>query len=374
MRYRNKRRIILHVSTAQSWRGGEQQIINLFEEQDAKEDLKPILFCKKGSELEERARRLDLACISSPKRGAIDLGFAKQLASSVKNEKVDLIHVHDSHAHTALAIAYYFYGCKTQAILHRRVDFPVSGFLSRYKYNLPSIQKIICVSQKVREVLKPVVKDHSKLEVVYSGIDQQRFLSSKYAKDIREKLDLDKDTYVIANVGALEQQKDYFTFIQAAYRIIKQTDKQITFIGFGEGSQRSRLEKLTRKLAIDDKVIFPGFLPDLSTYFASIDLLLFTSEKEGLGTAVIEAMYTKVPIVATEAGGVTELIDHEKHGLLAPVGDDETLSKHALRLMNNNTLRNMVIKSANQRAQFFSKEGMAKRILEIYEKLLPEPE
>lgn len=372
MNYRKKKKIVLHVSTADSWRGGEQQIINLFKEQLNVEYLKPILLCKEGSKMEERAERLGLQYVSAPKRAAIDLSYAKKLSRIAKQEKVELIHVHDSHAHTALAIAYYLYGCKTQAILHRRVDFKVSGLLSRYKYNLPSIKKIICVSKKVKDVLEPVIKDKSKMEVIYSGINQERYLSKKYVKDIREKLDLDKDTYIIAHVGALEQQKDYFTFIHTAYRVLKQSKKKVKFIGFGEGSQRKELEELTQKLAIDEQVIFPGFLPDLSTYFASIDLLLFTSEMEGLGTALIEAMYTKVPIVATETGGINELIEHEKHGLLAAPKDDEELAKHVLRLMSNNTRQKMFVNSAYQKAQFYTKEGMAKKIKEVYDEFLSE--
>lgn len=101
-----------------------------------------------------------------------------------------------------------------------------------------------------------------------------------------------------------------------------------------------------------------------------MDVLLFTSKEEGLGTTILDAFACKVPVVATAAGGIPEIITNEKTGLLAPVGDAQTLAHYVEKILADRNLREQLIENAWQKVKYFSKENMAKKTLEVYQSLL----
>ena len=101
-------------------------------------------------------------------------------------------------------------------------------------------------------------------------------------------------------------------------------------------------------------------------------MFLMTSETEGLGTSILDAFAAKVPVVATAAGGIPEMIIHKKTGMLAPIKDAENLARNVNELLANANLRAELIAGAYQHLQSFSKEQTALKTLEIYKEILSE--
>jgi len=361
---------ILHVSTAISWRGGEQQIEYLIEGQIQNQCL-PYLFCASQSEMEKHAKDKGFHCFSHPKKSSLDIKFVQALAKRIKSLAPNLIHAHDSHAHTFVVLAFVFYRIKLPIVLHRRVDFPVSNNLfSKFKYNFKHIKKIICVSDLVKNILDESLVDKNKSVTVYSGIDFKRFESDN-SLDLRMKLKVPSDAYLIAHIGALEQQKDYFTFIYSSIEVLKQTkNTQIYFVGFGEGSQRQKLEQIILESGFQDRILLPGFFPHIQGLLSQLNQILFTSEMEGLGTSLIDAMYAHLPIVASRVGGIPELITHKDHGLLCGVRDVNAFVSSTIYLYENESIRNTIALSAQQKAKKFSKQNMVQGVMEVYKEIL----
>jgi glycosyltransferase involved in cell wall biosynthesis len=98
----------------------------------------------------------------------------------------------------------------------------------------------------------------------------------------------------------------------------------------------------------------------------SLDLFLITSKTEGLGTIVLEAFAGKVPVVATAAGGIPELVEHEVTGLLSPVGDDVSLSHAVIRVLRDAGLRETLTAAAARKAESFSFRMTAMKTLDVY--------
>lgn len=360
---------ILHVSTPLSWRGGEQQLLYLAQSL-REEGQEQVILCSRDSEIARRAESIGLTIQTLPKPGGIDLRYAARLAAITKKYGADLIHVHDAKAHTMAVLAAAFWRNTSPIVLSRRVDYPVkASVFSSWKYKHPSIARYVCVSEAVAQVLLPSIRDPQKIRVVYDGISLDKKLPDVgEVYSLRSGLSIPSDHVVIGNIAALTQQKDYFTFLAAAQKILQH--RAATFVIFGEGEQRPLIEKEIERLGLQGRVWLMGFRKDAKHLLPQLDLLLFSSEKEGLGSGLLDAMAAGVPIVATEVGGIPEIITHGVNGLLAPVKDAAALAENAISLLHNVQKREKMVEAARSRVKEFDYRRMGAQTLKIYREIL----
>lgn len=359
-----KRKRVLHIATALSWRGGEQQMAYLVNE--LKEKVQQIVLCSKGSEVERFCKDNGVDFQTHKKNGGFDLGYALQIKKMCKKLEIDLCHIHDAHAHT-FAILAAVLGNKAPLILSRRVDFPIKQkWTSKYKYNHQAIQKILCVSDKIKEITAVGIEDKSKLHTVYSGIDLSKF-SPRNGK-LRKELGIPEDVPLIGNTSALADHKDYYTFLDACKRVLE-VNNQLQFVVMGDGPLRDEIHAYAKKLGLDNKVIFTGYRKDIPDVLADLDVFLITSKTEGLGTSILDAFACRVPVIATAAGGIPELVEHKKTGLLCEVKDSEGIAKAVLQILNEKDLAKKLSVGAFQKVQRFSKKETAKLTLAHYEEV-----
>ncbi len=166
---------IFHLSTPMSWRGGEQQLAYLIEGLE-EQGVEIVLACPKHSALAAYAQERGWQVKLFPKRSAFDPRLLWWLRKALQEEKPDLLHVHDSTAHTMGVLVNRFHASSPPIILHRRNPIPVkSQLFAQYKYNHPTISRIICVSQAVQLAMLPGLQKKDHLRVVYDGIDLTRF-------------------------------------------------------------------------------------------------------------------------------------------------------------------------------------------------------
>lgn len=359
---------VLHVSTPLSWRGGEQQLAYLLEELP-RDEVKQMVICPENSAVESYCKKKSIQHFLFQKGFLSDLFLAKKIAVVCRKQKVDIVHLHDSHAHTAAVLSYLMYGNKASLILSRKVDFPIGGNLfSTYKYNHPAIKKIICVSEKIKEIITPQIRKKLLLSVVYDGIDLARFIF-KNQNILRKEYNVSADELIVANVAAIAPHKDYFTFVDTAEMLLKKNFKAKFFI-IGDGPERKYVEKYISDKNLQSNIILTGFRYDIPKILPEIDVFLFTSKTEGLGSSLLDAFAGRVPVVATAAGGVPEIVINEKTGLLSPVKDPSQLAENILRITADRNLRNLLVENASRFVKDFSKENTAKRTLEIYREVL----
>jgi L-malate glycosyltransferase len=357
---------VIHVSTAMSWRGGEQQIAYLVYELN-KKNISQIIVCVENSAMQRYCIQNNIQHESFYKNGGLDFRFAYSLNKLCEIKHPDIIHLHDAHAHTDAIIAATLFRLKTPFLLHRRVDFEAAkNFLSRYKYNHSQIRKIVCVSDAIKNIMSQSVSKE-KLVTVHSATDCSRFNPTN-DNLLRKEFNILPDTKIIANIAALAPHKDYPTFLRTV-AALKERQLKAKYLIIGEGSERDNIEQLIIEMNLQNDVILTGFRKDIEKIFSEIDLLLFTSETEGLGTTILDAFCCYVPVVATKAGGITEMIEHEKTGMLSNVKDYKSLAENVLRIFSNDDLRKNIIVNASEKTKQFSKEVMTEKILSIYKEV-----
>ena len=359
---------VLHVSTPLSWRGGEQQLAYLLEELPSNE-VNQMVVCPESSAMEEYCKKKSVLYFTFKKGFLSDLFLAKQIAHVCREQKIDLVHLHDSHAHTAAVLSCTVFQNKTPLVLSRKVDFPIGGnIFSSYKYNHPSIRKIICVSEKIKEIVTPEIHNKLLLSVVYDGIDLAKF-TFQNAHVLRKQYNVPEDELIVANVAAIAPHKDYFTFVDTAELLLRKNFKAKYFI-IGDGPERKTIEKYIADKNLQEKIILTGFRNDIPQILPKVDIFLFTSKTEGLGSSILDAFACRVPVVATAAGGVPEIVIHEKTGLLSPVNSPDQLAENVLRIYADSNLRNTLVENAAQFVRNFSKSNTAKKTFEIYKEVL----
>lgn len=357
---------VLHVSTSKTWRGGEQQLAYLMEMAKGK-GLNQVLVAVKNSPISKKARALGIPCFYGKKRSSISLAFALKIKTICEQEHIDMIHTHDAHGHSFAVWSAQLFGNTCPIVVSRRVDFPIKQkFLSQLKYNHLQVKKIICVSEAVKCIAEPSIQRPERLVTIHSGIDVQKF-DFKPSNRLRADFELPDDTWLIGNVSALAPHKDYFTFLEAACIFMrKHPTAPVKFFIIGDGKLRKQLQLYATKLGIRSHVIFTGFRSDILTILKELNTFLITSKTEGLGTTIIDAMACNVPVVATEAGGIPELIIHQKTGLLAPVGDAEQLANYCHHLFEQEDLRKQLTENAIRHIAHFTKESMTDATLKVY--------
>ncbi len=356
---------ILHVSAPVSWRGGEQQVAYLayaFKEQK----IDQVILCPEGAVLGGRMMDVDIPVATFTSRGYLNLTLARRIHELCKGKTFDILHCHDAHAHSAAVLAAVLYKNIPPVIVSRRVDFPVSSNpLSKWKYNHPAIKRIICVSETIRTITAPSIKDITKLSVVHSGIDLSKYNTASRGRILVGELGLPEKVKIVGNLSALADHKDYPTFLRTATAILKE-DTSIHFVIAGKGPEEKRIRKMIRDLKLIQNVHMLGFREDVVEVMQSLDVFLITSITEGLGTIVLEAFAAGVPVVATNAGGIPEMVEQEVTGLLADIGDAEALKDATLRILENPDLKKQLTDNAFHRVQDFSYQTTAEKTLAVY--------
>ncbi|MEQ9439520.1 MAG: glycosyltransferase family 4 protein [Cyclobacteriaceae bacterium] len=358
---------ILHLSSEASWRGGEQQMAYLIAELQ-QQGIQPMVACRTGSAFADYCQQQSWKHEPLSFRNSFDIKTALAIKRICTREKIDLVHIHSGKSH-GIAVLAAALGNRIPLVLSRRVDFPVrQNRLTRWKYNHPQIKKIVCVSQAIEKIVRSGIERPDRCVTVHSGIDATRFKApSGY---LRKRFALSPDTLLIGNTSALADHKDYFTFVDTAEIVLAQ-QPNVRFIIMGDGPEKEVIQNYIAQKKLQDRVLMTGFLTNIEKVLPELDIFLMTSQTEGLGTSILDAFACRIPVVATDAGGIPEMVKHEKTGLLAPIKSSEKLAVQLLRLINQPSLGEHLAQQAFQLlTQSFTHQIMAQRTLDIYNQVM----
>ena len=356
---------IVHLSTARECRGGELQSLLLIKGLRDR-DHENVLVCPPNTPLEEEARELGIIVHCLPLKGEVDLYSSFRLRLLLNRYCPHILHAHTSHAQLIGGLA--CIGSQCLNIASRRVDFHVKNSLSRWiKYRI-LVDGIIAVSEAVREILIRDGISPEKVVAIRSGCDPSRFNSIRGNGSLRNEFGGD-DAFIVLNVAALVGHKDHETLLRAA-ALVKDRYPQARFLIAGEGKLREKLAKLSSELGLEDIVKFLGFRTDIAELFSISDVLLHTSKEEGLGTSLIDALFMGLPIVATRAGGIPEIVKDGYSGFLVPVGDFHQVAKKLARLIEEHVLLKKLSEGARLSANSFHIDKTVEKTEEFYKEII----
>ena len=355
---------VLHIDSAKTWRGGQQQVLYLAERLT---DYHNIIACPPRSPLAERAKAIGLKVLPVEMHGEWDLLAVCKLKKIIRKNSIRIVHLHSSHAHALGLLAAKSAGnCKV--ILSRRVDFPIKkNILSRVKYS--NVDRIIAISERVKQVLMADGLPKERIDVVYSGVDIQRF-QNVAANYLISGLALNREKLIIGNIAALAWHKDHRTLIETA-RIVLDEFPQVIFLIAGDGPLRREIEILIKKLNLEEKVKLLGFRQDIPEILSILDLFVLSSSWEGLGTSLLDAFASRVPVVATNVGGIPEIVKDRVNGILVPPNNPGILARAIIHLLKNRDFaRQMAEEGFKMVKEKFSIEKIVEQIRKIYDRLV----
>lgn len=355
---------ILHISSANSWRGGEQQIAYLIDELHFMGHSNFLMHPVKAPIADHK--QINGKFISIPYRKGFSINpiVSLKIKKIVANHKIDIIHAHDSHAHTFLYLSYTLFRLACPSVVSRRVDFSISAS-SLKKYNYPKIRKIICVSDKINEIMTSSLGLSERIVTVHSGVDLNKFYT-ECNLNLRDKYNIPKDHKIVANISAIADHKDYPTFVAAAAKVL-QWRNDVTFLMIGgNGGEEETIANLIKSENLSNHIFMTGYLKDAYLLISQLDVFLFPSKMEGLGTSILDAQAAGIPVVSTYAGGIPELITHNETGLLSNIGDYNGIALNIISLIENPQLCEQIVNKAQSNVSKYSKKITAQKTLLIY--------
>jgi glycosyltransferase involved in cell wall biosynthesis len=363
---------LIQFTAADGWRGHEQKIIYLYEafrDYGFVED--QWIVCRNDSIIKKVALEKGMNVLSYDFKSEYDLKFAKKLSQLSKELKADIVFMHSSKAHTLGVLANLFYGMKAPLVLCRtmieRVD---TNFLRKWKYNYKGIKKIICVSQPVVDILKFAVKDHSRLCIVGSVIDIDKFTKKQKTGFLHKEFNIPSDYKIIGNIAAFTPMKDIPTWIETV-KILVAKGLKAKYILIGDGPHKKNIESLIDDYNLQDHIILTGFRTDIPQCLPEFDLFLFTSNNEPTGGVLLESYACNVPVVAANAGGIPTVVIDNHTGLLAQVGNPVDFADKVEMLMNDEQLKNKFTKNGYEfLLKTGTKEVIAKQMFNELSKVL----
>ncbi len=294
----------------------------------------------------------------------------------IKKGKFQIVHTHSTKPGVLARIAAYY--CKVPLIIHTLHGFSFHDFMSIWKrlflINIEKMlsvitDKIITVSKlNLAKVVSLRIAPRYKCINIYSGISFKKFDSKTIViGKLRRELGLDDQIKLIGMVGRLSYQKSPETLINAIPIIVDEFPNTY-FVLIGDGELRSYAEKLIEKLNIEEQVTILGFRNDVPSLLMDLDIYVLSSIYEGLGRSLTEAMYCKVPVVATEVEGVPELVKNNETGILVPPLNSVELAYGILFALKNQEKVSAMANSAYQRVlKIFSINKMINDISNLYE-------
>lgn len=352
----------MHFDFERTWRGGQQQLFWLIEGLKNRGH-RSFVLCRRGSELSSKLKESGIEHAVLSPLFELDLFAALKASGTIDALRPDIIHLHSAHAHTVGILAAKFSKHKPKVVSSRRVDFRIR---SRWKYN--SVDRIIAISQGVKSVLLSCGIPEKKISVVHSGVDLSRFEGAD-GNYLYEEFGIKKGSPVVGMVAALAPHKDHKNFLNAAAAVKKEVS-EIVFLLAGDGELRDELEGIALRLGLSGSVIFTGFRKDIPQILSILTVFVMSSYLEGLGTSLIDAEASSLPIVATRVGGIPEVVADGVNGFLVPPGDHAALAGKITELLRNADLRKRFSSAGKIRARDFSKENMADGTEKVYMELV----
>jgi glycosyltransferase involved in cell wall biosynthesis len=338
-----------HINLAAGYRGGERQT-QLLIEGLARNGWRQKLVARRGEPLAKRCRGITGLEIVETSASVMAAGRALSGAG--------LAHVHQGRSLKAAFLNHLFRG--TPYIVTRRVQKgPRDTWLNRLMYRQASCVAVLssAIGESVRRLgadIEPIVIPSAASRLDF---DQAR------ADEIRSQTGAG---FLVGHIGALDDShKGQLQIIQIARDLVIH-NREIHFLLIGSGRDESILKREAQGL---DNVHFIGQTDNVGDYLAAFDIFIYPSRHEGLGSILLDAMGFGLPVVATDVGGIPDIIENKTNGVLCKVDDIGALSAAVMTLFTDNKLREQMAVANRSKADQYRPEVMTRRYSELYERL-----
>jgi glycosyltransferase involved in cell wall biosynthesis len=324
-----ERNTLLHLETGRHLYGGALQVFYLLRGLQ-RSGVDNVLVCTRGSAIAKAARELGCRVYEVSMGGDLDVLFTWRLRRIIARERPAFVHVHsrrgaDLWGGIAARLAH------VPAVLTRRVDNPEPRWLVAFKYRF--YRKVIAISHGIETVLRRQGVPADKLLCVHSAVDVDKYRPCSDVDAKRKELGLPAGK-LVAVVAQLIERKGHRYLLDAVPAIVAAVP-EARFVFFGQGPLQSKLREHCVRLRVADRVTFAGFRDDLDKLLPCVDLVVHPADMEGLGVSLLQAAACAVPIVATAAGGIPEIVREGENGVLVEKGNVDALADAVIAVLRD---------------------------------------
>lgn len=349
---------VLHVDSALGWRGGQNQVW-LTAKGMAARGHEVLVACRRGGRLAARLHEDRLPVREISFHGDFWPAAILALHRLAREFRPSVVQLHDPHAVSTGLLA-------GKAVKHRiatrRVDFPLKS--GKYRH----CERVIAVSRAIASLLAQGGVCAERVRVVYEGVPDRP--AEGGGRQVFEALGIPAGAPVVGNVAALTDHKDHRTLLEAA-ALARARVPEARFLILGEGELRASLEARAHELGLSDRVVFAGFRTDLDRLIPAFSILCLSSHHEGLGTSLLDAMNFGRPIVATNAGGISEAVEDGVSGRVVETRAPQQLADALCEILLDPERGAAMGAAGRQRfLERFSTERMLDATLRVYAELL----
>lgn len=367
---------ILHIYQNSKIGGVQQQLLGLLKAYN-RELFHPIFCClgpkeEMGKETEEIG--IDFIHLNRSRYNRFSPGIILDLHKLMKKKQIHVVRTHRYRSNLYGRLAALLAG--VPAIIasvhdnYRTDKRPARRVINRILSKITD--KIVAVSEDIKkDIIRYDKVDPSKIEVIPNGIDVERF-NPKNTTDIRKEFSLEESDIIIGFVGRIVPAKG-LEYLLDAFPYVKEEFKSIKLLIVGEGSLVEELKEKAKKNSIFDNIIFTGRRRDIPEILSGINIFVMPSIAEGLPNALLEAMAMGKPIVATEVGGIPEVIKNRFNGILVPPRDTRALATAMKELIGNAQVAAKMGQAARDLVQDnFTIKAIAQKWQSLYLSILKE--
>lgn len=371
---------VLHVIGGGEFGGAEQHILNLVSTFPA-EEVDVAVVCFYDSLFAKKLREAGIKVIALNQFGRFDIRLLQALRQTFLSFGPAIVHTHGVKANFFSRLAALGMNVPLLTTVHSALRFDYAGTLA---YAIVSLMErstrhwnrhYIAVSGAIADDLRAQGVKNSQLSVIYNGMDlspyQQDQLREADRKRFRAEWNVPGDAFLFGTVARFVPVKGLPILLDAFHTFAQNNGNDAYLVMIGDGPERPLLEAKAQELGIVDRVRFAGFRQDIPSCLHAIDGFVHSSLYEGLGYTIIEAMASKVPVVASNVGGVKEFVFQERTGLLVEPTDPAALSQAMERIWTEPALRETLVQNALEKVEAtFTIQQMTADILTLYRKLL----
>jgi len=356
---------VLLVDLERLWRGGQNQALLILEGL-VERGHQTELVAAKGSALGARAAEKGIR-VHFVSRGAFRIPAAFQIRTLLRKGGVEIVHANEAHAASAAWLA----GAHRRGplVISRRVGYPMgSSRMARARYDAAA--RIVANSHWVARQAEISGAPKEKLTVVHEGVRVPPKLGGEQRAAARMRWRIGPDVPLLGCVGVLSPDKGQEWLIRALAASRGEFPAEKLLLA-GDGPCRPRLEALARELDVREAVIFAGFVKDVETVYAALDVFLLPSFFEALNNSLLAAMTYEIPSIAFDRGALGEIIEDKKSGLLVSGPEVTKINAAVGKILRDRAFARELGEAGRRRVeQNFSAEHMVEGMLGVYEQVL----
>lgn len=371
---------VLHIT--QGTIGGTLEYIKLFFDNIDREIYEVCLICPTYGPMKKDIEDMGITVYPVEMSREInirnDLKSFLEINKLIKLIKPDIVHLHSSKAGIIGKFSSYF---NKIPCVYNAHGWSFSMNISEKKKKIYAfIEKktsifcnaIVNISDNEYKMARDYkIADDKKMITIHNGIDIQKYKHKNYCKEeVLKELNIPKDSFIVGMVARITEQKDPLKFVELAKVICNKVDNAY-FVLVGEGELRQNVESLIQQYQLEDKIKITGWVNDVNKYIHVFDVGILTSRWEGFGLVIAEYMRASKPIIASNVGGIPELIQDSYNGVLVDVDDLDKFTKSILAFYKDEKLREKYINNSKHVLEHkFNINKVIEKHDELYKKVL----